>query len=300
MKILFSFIGCTALILSACDRNNAEADAFGSFEATEITVSAESNGRILRMEVTRGTNVTAGDEIALTDTTMLHLQRNELEAAMAGVAVRTRSVNAQNEILKQQMANLSVNLERVGNMLRDEAATQKQYDDLKGQMEVLEKQVAANNVQKSAISAELEVFTAKKMLIDEQLNRCLVRSPISGTVIEKYAEAGELTSPGRPLVKVADLTVMKLRVYVSGAQLGDLRLGETCTVRIDEGEKGYRSYTGTITHIASKAEFTPKIIQTKESRVTLVYAVTIEVPNDGSLKSGMPGEVLFKDHAEGN
>jgi len=235
MRNLISFIGCAALFLSACDRNNTEADAFGSFEAEEITVSAESSGRILRMEVSRGTMVTAGDEIALTDTTMLNLQRNELEAAMAGVAVKTRSVNAQNEILKQQMKNLSVNLERVGNMLRDEAATQKQYDDLTGQMEVLERQLAANNVQKSAISAELEVFTAKKMLIDEQLSRCLVRSPISGTIIEKYVGAGEVTSSGRPLVKMADLTLMKLRVYVSGAQLGDLRPGHTCTVRIDEG-----------------------------------------------------------------
>lgn len=280
-------------MLSGCNPKGEEADAYGSFEATEITVSAESSGRIVRMDVSRGSTVNAGDEIALTDTTLMHLQLGELEAAMAGIAVRTRSINAQNEILKQQMKNLSVNLDRTGKMLKEEAATQKQYDELSGQMEVLEKQVAANNVQKSSIAAELEVFNAKKALLLEQLNRCVVQSPISGTIIEKYAEAGELTAAGRPLVKVADLSVMKLRVYVSGAQLSNVNLGQSCTVRIDEGEKGYRSYTGIIAHIASKAEFTPKIIQTKESRVSLVYAVTIDVPNDGGLKSGMPGEAIF-------
>jgi len=293
MKINLLSIFTATLLLSGCNPKGDEADAYGSFEATEITVSAESSGRILRIDVTRGADVVVGDEIALTDTTLLNLQLGELDAAMAGVAVRTRSVNAQNEILKQQIKNLKVNLDRIGNMLKEEAATQKQYDELTVQMEVLEKQISANNVQKSSIASELEVFNAKKALLLEQLSRCVVRSPISGTIIEKYAEAGELTAAGRPLVKVADLTVMKLRVYVSGAQLARVQPGQSCTVRIDEGEKGYRSYTGQISHIASKAEFTPKIIQTKESRVSLVYAVTIDVPNDGSLKSGMPGEAIF-------
>jgi HlyD family secretion protein len=178
-------------------------------------------------------------------------------------------------------------------MMKDDAATKKQYDDLTGQVAVIEKQIAANNTQKSSVAAELSVYESKKATLIEQLSRSIVKSPLKGTVIEKYAEAGEITTAGRPLVKIADLSVMKLKVYVSGAQLGDLKVGSECTVRVDEGEKGYKSFPGRISYISGKAEFTPKIIQTKEERVTLVYAVTIEVNNDGTMKSGMPGEAIF-------
>jgi HlyD family secretion protein len=178
-------------------------------------------------------------------------------------------------------------------MLSDGAATQKQYDDLTGQVRVLQKQILSNNTQRSSVSAELAVFESRKATVNEQINRCMVKSPLSGTVIEKYSEAGEITAAGKPLVKIADLAIMKLKVYVSGAQLGNIKTGQTCTIRIDNGEKGFSSFPGTISYISEKAEFTPKIIQTKEERVVLVYAVNIDVKNDGSLKSGMPGEALF-------
>ncbi len=178
-------------------------------------------------------------------------------------------------------------------MLKDDAATKKQYDDLTGQVAVLEKQIAANNTQKSSIAAELSVYESKKATLNEQVTRSGVKSPLKGTIIEKYSEAGELTAAGKPLVKIADLSLVKLKVYVSGAQLGSIKIGQDCTVRIDDGKKGYRSFTGTISYISGKAEFTPKIIQTKEERVTLVYAVNIDVRNDGNLKSGMPGEAIF-------
>jgi HlyD family secretion protein len=178
-------------------------------------------------------------------------------------------------------------------MLKDDAATKKQYDDLIGQVAVLEKQIAANNTQKSSIAAELAVYESKKATLNEQITRSSVKSPLSGTIIEKYAEAGETTAAGRPLVKIADLSTMKLKVYVSGAQMGDLKIGAECTVRIDNGKRGYKSFPGTISYISDKAEFTPKIIQTREERVTLVYAVTINVKNDGTMKSGMPGEAIF-------
>jgi HlyD family secretion protein len=178
-------------------------------------------------------------------------------------------------------------------MLKDDAATKKQYDDLTGQVAVLEKQIAANNTQKTSIAAELSVYESKKATLNEQVSRSMVKSPLKGTIIEKYSEAGELTATGKPLAKIADLSVIRLKVYVSGAQLGDIRIGQNCTVRVDDGEKGYKSFTGTISYISGKAEFTPKIIQTKEERVTLVYAVTIDVKNDGTMKSGMPGEAIF-------
>jgi HlyD family secretion protein len=178
-------------------------------------------------------------------------------------------------------------------MLKNDAATQKQYDDLAGQVAVLEKQIAANDTQKASVAAELMVFESRKATLNEQIIRSCVKSPLKGTVIEKYAEAGEITAAGKPLVKIADLSVIKLKVFVSGAQLGGIKTGQDCTVRVDDGNKGYKSYTGTISHISEKAEFTPKIIQTKEERVTLVYAVTIDVINDGTMKSGMPGEAIF-------
>jgi HlyD family secretion protein len=158
---------------------------------------------------------------------------------------------------------------------------------------VLEKQIAANNTQKTSIAAELSVYESKKATINEQVVRSCVKSPLKGTITEKYSEAGEMTAAGKPLVKIADLSVIRLKVYVSGAQLGSIKIGQDCTVRVDDGKKGYTSFTGTISYISSKAEFTPKIIQTKEERVTLVYAITIDVRNDGTMKSGMPGEAIF-------
>jgi HlyD family secretion protein len=178
-------------------------------------------------------------------------------------------------------------------MLADGAATQKQLDDLTGQMDVLRKQSDANNIQRRAVAAEMQDEEARRAVLNEQITRSTVRAPYDATVIEKYASAYELTAAGKPLVKLADMKTMKLKVWVSGAQLVEVKVGASCTARIDDGKKGFRNFTGTITHISEKAEFTPKIIQTKEERVTLVYAVTIEVPNDGSIKSGMPGEALF-------
>jgi HlyD family secretion protein len=288
-----SLIVIAVFLIAGCKNKADQADAYGNFEATEIIVSAETSGRILKFDVTEGTEIDQGSEIAIVDTTLFHLQKAEINAGMKGVITRINSINAQNDILNQQIANLNVNIARTENMLKNDAATQKQYDDLTGQVEVLEKQIAANNTQKASVAAELSVYESKKATLNEQIIRSCVKSPLKGTVIEKYAEAGEMTAAGKPLVKIADLSLIKLRVYVSGAQLGSIRTGQEVTVRIDEGKKDYASFKGTISNISGKAEFTPKIIQTKEERVTLVYAVTIDVKNDGTMKSGMPGEAIF-------
>ncbi|MCU0472769.1 MAG: HlyD family efflux transporter periplasmic adaptor subunit [Bacteroidales bacterium] len=288
-----SLIIIAAVIFTGCRNGADEADAYGSFEATEIIVSSETSGRILRFDVTEGTEIEKGTEVALIDTTLFHLQKAEIDAGMQSVRTRISSINAQKDILNQQIVNLNVNIGRIENMLKDDAATKKQYDDLTGQVAVLEKQISANNTQKASIASELLVCESKKATLNEQVTRSSVKSPLKGTIIEKYSEAGELTAAGRPLVKIADLSVIKLKVYVSGAQLGSIKVGQECTVRIDDGKKGYQSFTGTISYISGKAEFTPKIIQTKEERVTLVYAITIDVKNDGTMKSGMPGEAIF-------
>jgi HlyD family secretion protein len=288
-----SLIVITAFLIGGCKSKTEPADAFGNFEATEIMISAETGGRILFFNADEGTEIAKGDQIALIDTTLFNLQKAEIEAGMKSVRTRINSVNAQNDILNQQIENLNVNIARIENMMKDDAATKKQYDDLSGQVAVLRKQIAANNTQKTSVAAELSVLESKKATINEQIIRSCVKSPLKGTVIEKYSEAGEITAAGRPLVKIADLSVMKLKVYVSGAQLGSIKTGQKCTVRIDKGEKGFTSFDGIISYISGKAEFTPKIIQTKEERVTLVYAVNIDVVNDGSLKAGMPGEAIF-------
>src|SRR5664279_683428 len=281
------------ILLAGCKNKTEKADAYGNFEATEVTVSAETSGRILQFDPVEGSQIDKGAIIALVDTTVLHLQKAEIEAGMRSVSVRLTSINAQNDILNQQIGNQNINVSRIEKMLKDEAATQKQYDDITGQVAVLQKQITANNTQKASVSAELLVSESRKASVNEQIRRCTIKSPIKGTVIEKYAEAGELTAPGKPLVKIADLSILKLKVYVSGAQLGKIKTGQSCTIRIDNGEKGYQSFPGTISYISEKAEFTPKIIQTKEERVVLVYAVNIDVVNDGTMKSGMPGEALF-------
>lgn len=288
-----SLILIAAVLLTGCKNKTDQADAYGNFEATEVIVSAETSGRILKFDVTEGTEIDKGSEIALIDTTMFHLQKGEIEAGMKGVRTRIGSINAQNDILNQQIANLNINIARIENMLKDDAATKKQYDDLTGQVAVLEKQIAANNTQRASVAAELDVYESKNTTLNEQVIRSCVKSPLKGTVIEKYAEAGEMTAAGKPLVKIADLTVIKLKAYVSGAQLGSIRTGQEVTVRIDKGKKDYSSFKGTISYISGKAEFTPKIIQTKEERVTFVYGVTVDVVNDGSIKSGMPGEAIF-------
>jgi len=281
------------LAAAGCGRGESDADAWGTFEADEVIISAETSGRIITMDVTEGMPVAGGAVITVTDTTMQVLQRAELDAVTAQAQARLAGIAAQDAVIRQQMDNLSVNIERTRRMLADGAATQKQLDDLTGQMEVLLRQSEANNTQRRSVAAEQQGVAAKRAVLNEQISRSTVRAPFDATVIEKYASAHELTAAGKPLVKLSDMKTMKLKVWVSGAQLPTVKTGATCTVRIDRGEKEFTNFTGTISHVAEKAEFTPKIIQTKEERVTLVYAVTIEVPNDGSIKSGMPGEAIF-------
>ena len=280
-------------LVAGCHRGESDADAWGTFEADEVIISSETSGRVVQMNVTEGIVVTGGAVIAVTDTAMPVLQRAELDAVTAQAQARLAGIAAQDAVIGQQIDNLTVNIDRTRRMLADGAATQKQLDDLTGQLEVLRKQSDANNTQRRAVAAEMLGVKAKRALLDEQIARSTIHSPYDATVIEKYASAFEVTAPGKPLAKLADMRTMKLKVWVSGAQLAQVTPGETCTVRIDRGEKDYTEFTGTITHVSDKAEFTPKIIQTKEERVTLVYAVTITVENDGSIKAGMPGEAIF-------
>lgn len=293
MKILILLIAAASLI--SCSENTNKADAYGNFEADETLISSEMSGKILWLDIDEGTVIEKNKMVGLIDTIMQSLQLNEIDAQRIRILANMKSIEAQADILTQQKENLLIDLERINNLIKTGAATQKQQDDANGGLKIIEKQILANQSQKSAISKELQVIKSKKMLIDEQLNKCRIQNPIKGTILEKYAEPGEITGAGKPIYKIADIENIILRAYVSGGEMHKVIKGKKCKVRIDKGKKEYIEYEGSISWVSSKAEFTPKIIQTKEERVSMVYAVKINVPNNGIIKIGMPGEVIFNN-----
>lgn len=287
------YIIAIALFLTGCQSSNDTSDAYGNFEAETLIVSSENTGKILQFNVEKGQQIETGLVAALIDTVQLKLKLKQLDAQMTAVETKHQSIHSQIEVFEEQKATLKINENRIVKMLKDGASTQKQLDDIQGQMNVIDKQVANTKTQFITVSKELEVLQAQKASIHDQIKRSFVISPIAGTILETYAEQGELTTTGKPLFKIADLRELDLKVYVSGAQLPNIKLGQKVDVLIDKNEKENQSLTGEVTWISSEAEFTPKIVQTKEERVKLVYAVEVTVKNDGTLKIGMPGEISW-------
>ena len=286
-------IALSLLIIGACKNGEKKSDAFGNFEAVETIVSSETAGKLLSMEVRQGDQLEPGKLIAQIDTTEIILKKLQTEAQLVASETKRQNVTAQINVLKEQKKNVQTTQQRIAKMFADQAATQQQMDDINGQLNVLDKQVSATNTQFQLIASEMEVVKRQLDLLNEQLTKCQIKSPNKGTVLETYLETGELATPGKPVLKMADLSNLELKVYVSGAQLSNVKLGNEVKILIDSGAKEMQSLSGKISWISSESEFTPKIIQTKEERVKLMYAVKIVVPNDGSLKIGMPGEVNF-------
>lgn len=280
-------------VLAACKSGKQQSDAYGNFEATETIVSSEAAGKLLAMNAREGNQLEAGQLVALVDTTELYLKKLQAEAQLDASATKKQNVAAQINVYKEQKKTIGITQQRIAKMFGEKAATQQQLDDVNGQMNVLDKQIEATNTQYQLIGSEMDVYKRQIDLLNEQLQKCRIVSPIKGTVLETYLENGELATPGKPVLKMADLSSLELKVYVSGAQLSSVKLGNEVKVLIDSDAKEMQSLTGKITWISSESEFTPKIIQTKEERVKLMYAVKVLVPNDGRLKIGMPGEVVF-------
>ncbi|PKP02259.1 MAG: HlyD family secretion protein [Bacteroidetes bacterium HGW-Bacteroidetes-6] len=289
----YIFLLSLPLVLLSCGKSNEEADAYGNFESDEIIVSSEVSGKIINMQLEEGDVLNEGDVIAVIDTVPLVLKLDVLMAQRRAVMSRTGNVSTSAEVLIQQKSNLQKELERVDKLLSDGAATQKQKDDIVYQISVIDRQIANVRSQGSPIGAEAGSVDAQIEQIIDQIQRSTITSPISATVLTQYLNEGEIAVAGKPLVKIANLKIMYLKAYVSGSQLSEVKLNQKVTVRIDNGEDGYKEYEGIVTWISQQAEFTPKIIQTKEERVNLVYAIKVKVINDGSVKIGMPGEVLF-------
>lgn len=299
-------------IMTGCGQSNNVSDASGTFEADEVIVSSEIPGKILAFNITEGMTIPKDSVIGLVDAQGLSLQKEQVEASIQALNEKTLDVSPQVRLLEDQlgvqqsrMATLDKERKRFENLVKADAATQKQVDDIVAQIDALQKEMVVTRqqiaVQKNAVSTQnrsvlSEGAPLQKRIaqLDDQLNRSRIVNPIQGTVLAKYAEAGEVTSAGKALYKIADLSTVYLRAYVSGVQLPQIKLNQTVKVLIDSGEKKFREYSGTITWISDKAEFTPKTIQTKEERANLVYAVKIKVKNDGLLKIGMYGEVVLK------
>lgn len=307
------FISMLATVfVTACSNNGNKFDASGTFEATEVIVSAELSGKILSLTVNEGDTVSANRVVGTVDAEGIELQKEQVEASISSLSDKTADVGPQVALLQNQLAvqqsqlnNLLHEKQRIENLIKQDAATGKQLDDMNAQIDVVRKQMVVTqqqiNVQRNNTSTQnRSILSESKPLqkrveqLNDQLKRADIVNPIKGTVLTKYAEAGELTSAGKALYKIADLGEMKLRAYVTGDQLSQIKLGQQVKVLVDDGKEKYKELTGIISWISDKAEFTPKTIQTKEERANLVYAIKINVKNDGYLKIGMYGEVRFK------
>lgn len=294
------YISLAIALLSSCSNKDGDYDASGSFEATEIIVSAEANGKIEKLSVMEGQQLEQGQQVGLIDSTQLYLQKMNLLSNAKGVRAQQPNIAAQTASIKEQIATLEKEKQRTTNLIKANAATQKQLDDINGQMEVLQKQLSASQstLQKSSqnITAQSSAMDIQIEQIEDRLQKSIIKSPITGTVLNKYSEEGELANMGTPLFKIADINNMTLRVYVTNDQLSAVKLNDKVQVLVDESndsEANYRAYEGIVTWISDKSEFTPKTIQTKNERANLVYAMKVSVKNDGYLKIGMYGEVRF-------
>ncbi|WP_346318112.1 HlyD family efflux transporter periplasmic adaptor subunit [Chitinophaga sp. YIM B06452] len=284
-----------SLGLTACTDNNDVADAYGNFESTEVIVSAEATGRLLSFDVEEGAVLAANTLVGGIDSIQLKLRKDQLGANIKAVLSKTPDVSPQLAVISQQIATQQKERTRIENLLKANAATPKQLDDINAAIAVLEKQYASTasslSTQVTGISSETQPLQVQVEQVKEQLAQSRVVNPVGGTVLVKYVEKGEVVSYGKPLYKIADLQTMYLRAYISENQLSRIKTGQQVTVQLDQPDGTLKSLPGTVSWIASEAEFTPKTIQTREERVHLVYALKVRVQNDGSLKIGMPGEM---------
>lgn len=296
-------------ILTGCNNGESNHDASGTFEAEEVIVSSELPGKLLSFNVQEGQVIAKDSIVGFVDAKNISLQQEQVEANIRSLNEKTANVKPQIQLLQDQIAvqqsqitNLQHEKARIENLIKADAATGKQLDDINAQIDVAYKQLAVTqqqiNVQKGNIStqnrsilSEADPLKKRVAQLQDQAQRANIINPVGGTVITKFAEQGEFISTGKALYKIADLSYLNLRAYLTGTQLPQIKLGQTVKVMIDEGAKKYKEYSGTITWVSDKAEFTPKTIQTKEERANLVYAIKVKVKNDGYLKIGMYGEV---------
>jgi len=281
------------ITLLSCNGNDDKADGYGNFEATETTISSEANGKLLTFSAEEGEVLAQGAIVGVVDTIQLSLKRDQLLASKNTIFSKSRNVLSQREVLREQLKVARNDQNRIENLVEANAATTKQLDDVNGRVDILNQQIRSVESQNVPIINEVKSIEIQIQQIEDQIQKSIIQNPLKGTVLVKYVEPNEITAFGKPLYKIADLDEMELRVYISETQLANLKVGQEVNVKID-AVTAMKSYPGQVSWISDSAEFTPKIIQTKEERVNLVYAVKIKVKNDGGLKIGMPAEMWIK------
>lgn len=286
-----------AICLAACGSKEKEYDATGTFEATEVTVSAEQSGALLRFALDEGDNIEAGSEVGLIDTTQIWLKLRQADATKTVYQSQKPDLEKQIAATRQQLENAQAEKKRYQELVNDGAAPSKMLDDATNQVKVLQRQldalVSTLNTQLSTLNSQLSTVDVQKNQLWDQLRKCHIVAPISGTVLEKYVEQGEFAVTGKPLFKMGDTHNMYMRAYVTTAQLEHVKVGQKVKVFADFGNEQRKEYAGTVSWISSRSEFTPKTILTDDERADLVYAVKIAVKNDGAIKIGMYGEAKF-------
>ena len=292
------FFATAAFGFVSCGNDGEEADAHGVFYATEIVVSAESNGKLLEFDVQEGKNYHAGDLLGYTDTMDLALQIQQLEVKIRATLASRPDIPSQLNTLQAQLQTMERERNRVSTLVDANAATTKQLDDVDAQIKILKSQIAATKstlgTQSAAILENVEAMRIQMARLQNGLDKCKITAPITGTVLKKYIEPNELAYPGKPLFKIADITNMSIKVYVTEDQLSTIKVGQGAEIHIDTESGKDRIIKGKVSWISDKAEFTPKMIVTKKERANMVYAVKVSFKNDGSAKIGMPGDVYFK------
>lgn len=295
--LTYSSLLVLALAITSCGKGNKAYDASGVFESTEVTVSAEGNGKIMSLDLQEGDRLEAGAVVGCIDTVQLYLSKIQLEASRRAVGSGRLNISRQIAALESQIAKQRQELDRFTKLEQAGASNRKQVEDIQAQLDILERQLAAQKESlqntNSNVSGQADALEAQVMQLEDKIRKCIITSPVSGTILAKYSETGELAVQGRALFKVADLDNIRLRAYITADQLTGLKLGQSVKVFADQGTSGRKEYAGTLVWISDKAEFTPKTIQTRDERANLVYAVKIAVKNDGLIKLGMYGDIKF-------
>jgi len=283
-----------AALLASCSGNEEKNDAYGNFEATEVVVSSEVSGLVTSAPVLEGSEVVEGQMLCTIDSLQNSLKVGQLDGMREATSSKEGTIEAQIAVLQAQKQTVEKDFARISAMLKDGAATQRDFDNVSGQLSVINKQILQAKSQLAGIQGELKSITSQQSQVKDLIGKSVLKAPIAGIILDKYIEKGELAAPGKPLFKLANTKSLILKVYVTGALLPKMVVGKRVVVYIDESAKSDSKLEGVVTWVSPQAEFTPKIIQTKEERVDMVYAVKVEVPNDGRLKIGMPGSVVFQ------
>lgn len=289
-----SVLALISMMIVSCNNNQNMSDAYGNFELDKTIVSAEAQGQILWLHIEEGMELSKDQYIGQIDTLALYYQKNQLIAQKKLALASIPDIDAQYKVQQQQKENILVNKERIDKLFAKKAATQKQLDDVNAALDLINVQLSATKVKKQQVYEQVAAIESQMSTLDYQISKCKIISPVKGIILNQLSRTGEMAAPGKPLYSIAALDDIRLKAYVSGDQLPHIKLGQEVEVLIDNNKNENQSLKGEIDWIAEQAEFTPKTVQTKEERVNLVYAFKVKCPNDGSLKAGMPGEVVFK------